>query len=289
MPSLKSLRNRIKSVKSTQQITKAMKMVAAARLRRAQEAVLSARPYAKAMQRVLDGVGGKVNLAAHPLLQRRELKKIELVVMTSDRGLCGGFNANVVRRVQRFLLENNGKFEKVTMRTIGRKGHDALRRQGANIRKDHPGLLNKLSFDRAEQIALELTDLFLSGEVDGVFLVYNEFVSAVSQRVTLAELLPIAPNAAGQGATAAATEYLFEPDQDGVLKALLPRFLANKVWQGLLESVAAEQAARMSSMDNATKNASEMIGNLTLLYNRTRQAAITKELMEVVSGAEALK
>jgi F-type H+-transporting ATPase subunit gamma len=239
------------------------------------------------MKKVLDGVAGRVDLSIHPLLQRREMKKVELVVFTSDRGLCGGFNANVHRRVQRWLMENGDKVEQVTMRTVGRKGHDFFRRRGNAIRKDHAGLLNKLSFEKAEEIARELSDLFLSGEVDGVLLVYNEFVSAVSQRVNVVELLPIAPPPAEH--SSAATEYLFEPGQDEVLKSLLPRYLANKVWQALLESVAAEHAARMSSMDNATKNASEMISKLTLVYNRTRQAAITKELMEVVSGAEALK
>jgi F-type H+-transporting ATPase subunit gamma len=296
MPSLKAIRTRIRSVKSTQQITRAMKMVSAAKLRRAQEAVLSARPYVRQMEEVLENLAQRADLTAHPLLARRPVKKIEIVVLTSDRGLCGGFNANTVRRVQSYLIENEGALEEVTLRTIGRKGNDYFRRRGFKIRKDHAGLLQKLSWSAAEEIACELSELFLQGEIDAVYLVYNEFVSPVTQRVTFAELLPIQPPSESGGSPInvpprpeGPVDYLYEPGRTDILQALLPRYVASEVWKALLESVASEQGARMSAMDNATNNASEMISKLTLQYNRTRQAGITKELMEIVSGAEAQK
>jgi F-type H+-transporting ATPase subunit gamma len=290
MPSLKTIRNRIRSVKSTQQITRAMKMIAAAKLRRAQQAILSARPYAQSLQKVLEGVALRESLAAHPLLARREPRKVEVVVLTSDRGMCGGFNANVIRRTQRFLRDHQGRYERITLRTVGRKGHDFFRRRNAPIRKDHPGLLAHLSFKGAQELSLELSELFLSGEVDAVYLIYNEFISAMTQRVSLADLLPVArPEPGPVPPPRSPIEYLYEPSRDQVLGALLPNYLATQVWRALLESAAAEHGARMSAMDNATSNASEMISRLTLQYNRTRQTAITKELMEIVSGAEAQK
>jgi F-type H+-transporting ATPase subunit gamma len=287
MSSLKAIRTRIRSVKSTQQITRAMKMVSAAKLRRAQEAIVSARPYVQRMEEVLKDLARRVDLAAHPLLTRRPVKKVEIVVLTSDRGLCGGFNANVVRRVQRYLIENGGKLEQVTLRTVGRKGNEFFRRRSQTIRKDHPGLFQKVNYAAAEDLAKELSELFLAGKVDAVYLAYNEFVSAVSQKVKLEELLPIEPPAEVPGAIP--VDYLYEPSQEKVLRALLPRYVASEVWRALLESTASEHGARMSSMDSATNNATEMISKLTLQYNRTRQAGITKELMEIVSGAEALK
>jgi len=286
MPSLKAIRSRIRSIKSTQQITRAMKMVSAARLRRAQEAVTSARPFAQRMEEVLHEVSRRADLSAHPLLQRRPVKKVELVVLTSDRGLCGGFNANVVRRVQRFRWENEEALERVTLRTIGRKGNEAFRRRGAEIRKDHPGLFKSLSYAAADSLAAELTALFLSGEVDSIQLCYNEFISPATQKVALLELLPIRPPPESQGPV---VDYDYEPSREQVLEALLPRYVASEVWRALLESVASEHGARMSAMDSATNNATDMINRLTLQYNRTRQAGITKELMEIVSGAEALK
>lgn len=289
MPSLKAIRNRIRSVKSTQQITRAMKMVAAAKLRRAQEAILAARPYVKEMEEVLADLGQRVDLSAHPLLQRRPPRKVEIVVLTSDRGLCGGFNGSVYRKVQRFLFENEKTFEQVTLRTIGRKGHEFFRRRGLAIRKDHPGLLQALSYGAAEGIAAEVSGLFLAGEVDAVFLCYNEFLSPVSQVVRMVELLPISEADTTEIERPLRADFLWEPGEAAVLQALLPRYIASEVWHALLESVASEQGARMSAMDNATNNASDMIARLTLQYNRTRQAGITKELMEIVSGAEALK
>lgn len=289
MPSLKAIRNRIRSVKNTQQITRAMKMVAASRLRRAQDAVLSARPFSQMLARVLAELVRRDALGSHPLLQARPMERVELVVLTSDRGMCGGFNANVLRAAQRFLLENEDQVERVSLRTIGRKGHEFFRRRNANIREHHAGLLAHLEAARAEEIADELTALYLNREVDAVLLIYNEFVSAVTQRVKTVKLLPIEPGPVAEVAPAASTEFLFEPSAEEVVSSLLPRYVANQMWQALLESVAAENAARMTAMESATNNAADMIERLTLQYNRTRQAMITKELVEIVSGAEALK
>lgn len=291
MPSLKAIRTRIRSVRNTQQITRAMKMVAAARLRRSQEAVLAARPYAAALKGVLDSVAARVNLNEHPLLQQREIRRIEILAITSDRGLCGAFNANIERRVRMFMLENEGKVERITLRTIGRKGNEFFRRRGLEIRKNYPGLLSNLKFSDAQQIALELSQLYTSGEIDAVMLVYNEFVSAVSQKLSFEQMLPIIspePPVYKPGALMP-VDYVYEPDPREILSDLLPRYLANEVWQSLLESLAAENAARMSAMENATNNATDMIAMLTQQFNRSRQAAITKELVEIVSGAEALK
>ncbi|HEY3447982.1 MAG TPA: ATP synthase F1 subunit gamma [Myxococcales bacterium] len=292
MPSLKAIRTRIRSVKSTQQITRAMKMVSAAKLRRAQESIVSARPYVQRMEDVLKDLAKRVDLSAHPLLVRRPVKRVEIVVLTSDRGLCGGFNGSIVRRVQRYRWENEEKLEKLSLRTIGRKGNEAFRRRGVEIRKDHAGLFKTLTYAAAESLAAELTDEFLTGEFDAVYLAYNEFVSAVTQKVSLVELLPIRSPEDAQANAGPATfpvDYEYEPSRERVLQDLLPRYVASEVWRALLESVASEHGARMSAMDSATKNANEMIGRLTLQYNRTRQAGITKELMEIVSGAEALK
>jgi F-type H+-transporting ATPase subunit gamma len=289
MASLRDIRKRIRSVKSTQQITKAMKMVAAAKLRKAQEAIMAARPYAQSLDQMIADLAARSEGLAHPLLVSRPVKNAELLVLTSDRGLAGGFNSNVIRRASRFLYENAKTMESVRLTTIGRKGHDFFRRRQSNIRKDYAGLYSKVGFRTAAQIAEELTAAYLDGEVDAVYLTYNEFVSAISQRVVLTQLLPLQALGGEAQGKAASVDFKYEPDRQAVLDRLVPQALAIKVYRALLESVAAEHGARMSAMENATSNASDMIGRLTLFYNRTRQAAITKELMEIVSGAEALK
>ena len=292
MPSLRDIRRRIGSVKSTQQITKAMKMVAAAKLRRAQEAITRARPYAtlleQALVRVASRAAGDGDAAGHPLLGGRPMKKVELVVITSDRGLAGGFNANIVRRAQRFAVENDGKFEEILVSTIGRKGRDAARARKVPVRKDYAGLLSRLDFLKAKDVAEEFSQRFLDGEVDGVFLLYTEFKSAISQRVVLTQLLPIETGPAEESG-GASVDFLYEPSREKLLADLVPRHIAVQVWRALLDSAASEHGARMTAMEAATKNAGELIGSLTLQYNRARQAYITKELMEIVSGAEALK
>jgi F-type H+-transporting ATPase subunit gamma len=287
MASLRDIRKRIRSVKNTQQITKAFKMLSAAKLRKAQDAITSARPYAQLLDRMIQNVAQSSEDVGHPLLAQRKAKRVEVLLLTSDRGLAGGFNANVLRRVSRFLYENAQTYEKIRLSTIGRKGNEFFRRRGVEIRKDHPGLYARMSYATAKQVADDLAAQFLAGEVDAVYVVYNEFVSAISQRVTLSQLLPFEA-AKGEGAKAS-LDYLYEPSQQGVLDRLVPQALAIRVYRALLESVASEHGARMNAMENATSNAAEAIGALTLTYNRTRQAVITKELMEIVSGAEALK
>ena len=289
MASLRDIRKRIRSVKNTRQITKAMKMVSAAKLRRAQDGVIAARPYAQTLDGVMSTLisrsePGSLN---HPLLSRREVKKVELVVVTSDRGLAGGFNANINRRALKWVAEQQGV--EVTVSTIGRKGNDFLRGRGVSIRKDNPGTFQRLNYATADALAKELSKRFLDGEVDAVFLLYNEFVSAIAQVPTLNQLLPFEAKASDGKAGASLVDYKYEPNPQAVLEQLVPKAVSVKVYRALLESFAAEHAARMTAMENATRNAGDMIGSLTLFYNRSRQAQITKELVEIVSGAEALK
>jgi F-type H+-transporting ATPase subunit gamma len=292
VPSLRDIRNRITSVKSTRQITKAMKMVAAAKLRRAQDAVLKTRPYAQLLDRALGRVAGRAAAeeaaTLHPLLQPREPRVAEVVVITSDRGLAGGFNSNIIRRTQRFLTEGSEKFERIELSTIGRKAKDFLRARKLNARKDFPGVHQGLNYEKAEAIAQELVTRYLAGDVDAVYLCYNEFKSAIAQTPVVVQLLPLQPPPVEAGAEAG-IDFLYEPSREALLAELLPRHVAMQVWRALLESAASEHGARMSAMESATKNAEEMIAALTLQYNRARQAYVTKELMEIVGGAEALK
>jgi F-type H+-transporting ATPase subunit gamma len=290
VPSLRDIRNRIGSVKSTRQITKAMKMVSAAKLRRAQDAILKTRPYAQLLGQTLARIAARAaaeEVVAHPLLAPRVQRTAEVVVITSDRGLAGGFNSNIARRTQRFLVENSDRFERIQLASLGRKGRDYFRARRVELRKDFTGVVGSLSFEKAEAIAHEYTERYLAGEVDAVFLAYNEFKSAISQTPVVFQLLPIeTPPAAEAGA---GIDFKYEPSREALLRDLLPRHIATQVWRALLESAASEHGARMSAMGSATKNAEEMIASLTLQYNRARQAYVTKELMEIVSGAEALK
>jgi F-type H+-transporting ATPase subunit gamma len=292
VPSLRDIRKRIASVKNTRQITEAFKMVSAAKLRRAQEAIVRARPYAQHMEQVLGSLATRADLTSHPLLAVRPPRKVELVLLTSDRGLCGGFNANVIRRAQKFLVEARGAdgkpHEKIELSTLGRKGQAFANRRKLAVRKDYPGIFEQLSYSRAEGIATELATHYIEADLDAVFLLYNEFRSAVSQRVSLVQLLPIVPTPVVESNTAP-VDYLYEPSRHEVLDALLPQHLAMQLWRAMLESLASEHGARMTAMDAATNNARDMIDRLTLQFNRARQAYITKELMEIVSGAEAQK
>lgn len=291
MPSLRDIRNRITSVKSTRQITKAMKMVAAAKLRRAQDAILRTRPYAQLLDKALGRVAARAiadEAATHPLLAPRAARVAEVVVITSDRGLAGGFNSNIIRRTQRFLTEHGDQYQKVELSTIGRKAKDFLRARKLEVRKDFVGVHQGLTYEKAEAIAQELVGRYVAGEADAIFLCYNEFKSAISQTPVVVQLLPIQPPVA-EAASAASVDFVYEPSREALLADLLPRQVAMQVWRALLESAASEHGARMSAMESATKNAEEMIAALTLQYNRARQAYVTKELMEIVSGAEALK
>ena len=295
MANLKDIRKRIASVKSTQQITQAMKMVSASKLRRAQDAITEARPYADRLEALLGnlaGASGDDDKPAHPLLERREHVRVaEVLVLGSDRGLCGGFNSNIQRRAMRFVHEHSHDFDEIRISMVGRKSNDFFkRRKGFTKGVFHDGLLADVRYPRAHDLAEDLSARFLAGELDAVYLLYNKFQSVISQEVTLLQLLPIEPPE--EGATEEqqlGLDFLFEPGQDQVLTRLVPAYLTTQVWRALLESMASEQGARMSAMDSATRNAGDMIDRLTLIANRTRQAAITKELMEIVSGAEALK
>lgn len=310
MASLRDIRKRIRSVKNTRQITKAMKMVAAAKLRKAQDAIIAARPYAQTLDQIISDLAARSadEEMAHPLLTARPIRRAEVVVLTSDRGLAGGFNSNVIRRANRYLYENSG-LEKIQMSTVGRKGFDFFRQRGQTIRKDFGGLYQRLNYLSAREVAQELTASFLNNEVDAVYVVYNEFLSAISQKVVLSQILPLqtlggdlvpgaeskpaAPGTLGTPAprTVGPTlvDFKYEPGRQEVLDKLVPQAVSIKLYRALLESVASEHGARMSAMENATSNATDMIASLSLHYNRTRQAVITKELMEIVSGAEALK
>ena len=294
MPSLQSLRRKIAAFKNTQKITKAMKMVAAAKLKRSQDRILAARPYAHKMRGVLSNLSQRVNRTSHPLLQKREGKKIEILVVTSDRGLCGGFNGNIVRKSAEFVRQCESQGLSVNLSLIGRKGRDYFRRRSWTIRQEWTGIFDKLSFEHALDIGGDLTENFVKGTFDELYVVYNEFKSAIQQRVIVEKLFPI--DAATEFGASQATEgsslggsYLYEPDEGELLSALVPKHFQIQTYRILLESAAAEHGARMAAMDGATRNAGQLIKKVTLYYNKTRQAAITKELMDIVGGAEALQ
>jgi len=298
MPSLKNIRTQIASKKSTQKITRAMKLVAASRLRRAQDAITAARPYAIAVAEAVAQVALRAGSEAHPLLERRSPERITLVLLTSDRGLAGGFNANIFRAVQRFIAEKKDPKDgstparEITLEIVGKKGRDYYRRRRQTITRETPAPTAETSTHIAAEMAHVVTHEFHEGRTDAVFLVYNQFKSAVQQTVVIEQLLPVAPPAGTTEAQAAGNsvlDFVYEPSKEKLLDGLLPMYVESQIYRGLLESVASELGARMTAMENATNNAKDMIANLTLQYNRARQAAITKELMEIVSGAEALK
>jgi F-type H+-transporting ATPase subunit gamma len=281
MPALIDIRRRIRSVKSTQQITKAMKMVSAAKLRRAQEAMFAARPYARKMMEVLNSLASRADPDMHPLLQERGFDRVLLVVITGDKGLCGAFNANIIRTATRFIGDRRGG--EVELSLVGRKGRDVLRRRGLRVRSERVGVFRSLRYSTARALAGELIEAYTSAEVDQVYLVYNEFKSVIQQRIVVDRLLPIERHVLRPAEPA--LDYVYEPDAGAVFAAILPKHVEIQIWRALLESQAAEHGARMSAMDSATNNASEMIDRLTLYMNKVRQAAITKEIIEVVSGA----
>jgi len=290
MASLKDIKKRIGTVKNTQQITKAMKMVSAAKLRRAQDAVVAARPYANKMADVLSSLALRVDAESNPLLAERGKGKALIVLITGDRGLCGGFNVNISKAAERFIRENKEGFESYELLIVGRKGNDYLkRRAGMDIAKVHENLVGtgQVSYPIGALLGQEVIELYRNGEYDSVFLVYNAFQSAMTQIQTVTQLLPIVPKVVDEGAQV--TDYLYEPNATEVLDEILPKHIEVQIFRSLLESSASEHGARMTAMDSASKNASEMIGKLTLQYNRARQASITKELLEIISGAESIK
>jgi F-type H+-transporting ATPase subunit gamma len=294
MATLKELRNRIRSVRSTQKITSAMKMVAASRLRRAQEQAEAARPYAMRMERMLASLAANLRGMANapPLLAGTGKDQVHLIVVAcSDRGLAGGFNASILREARRTIRELVAQGKTVKLLTIGRKARDALRRDQARLILESLTDVGRprLTFEVAQGIAERLIQRFAAGEFDQATIIYNRFRSAISQIVTKQPLIPFtAPSSAEPAPATAGAIYEFEPDEEDILRDLLPRALAVQLFTALLENAASEQGARMTAMDNATRNAGEMIDKLTITYNRTRQASITKELIEIISGAEAL-
>ncbi|AEG61889.1 ATP synthase F1 subunit gamma [Desulforamulus ruminis] len=283
MASAQDIRRRIKSVKNTQQITKAMKMVAAAKLRRAQEAVTSARPFALKIREVLSRVAAASGGASHPLLEVREVKKTAYVVITADRGLCGGFNANVLRRAAGEVTDRS----KSSVVGVGRKSRDFFTRRGFDIAASYVGLGENIQFSQAKEIAKFVMDKYVAGDFDEVFLVFSEFVNVLTQRPVTVKLLPVETPA--EESKGPKVEYIYEPSAEAVLSELLPTYVESTVFRAMLEAKAGEQGARMTAMDSATKNAKDMINKLTLSLNRARQAAITKEISEIVGGAAALE
>jgi F-type H+-transporting ATPase subunit gamma len=289
------MRRRVRAVKSTQQITKALKMVAASKLRRAQERVVAARPFANEARRVLVNLATRVDPAAHPLLARRAGATngpTLLIVVTADRGLCGSFNTNIVKAAATFMRESPGR--PISLGLVGRKGRDQLARRGLPVRFDHVNLPKVIHFAEAEAIAQPAVSDFIEGRVDSVYLLYNEFKSVIQQKITLEQLLPLAPvTPAGTGVGAPAptggtADYLYEPSPERILSVLLEELVQAQILRALLESNAAFFAAQMTAMDAATRNSADMIEALTLTMNKVRQAAITREIIEVVSGAQAL-
>ena len=302
MPSLLDIRRRIRAVKTTQQITKAMKMVAASRLRRAQERVVNARPFATEMLHLLNRLAARVDPEKHPLLDQRQEQRAGgralVFVITADRGLCGSFNTNVIKAASTFIVED--PVPDTTLGLVGRRGRDFFARRGFHVRYERVNLFHALKYEDAQEIAKSAIEAFTKGEVDRVYLIYNEFKSVIQQRIIVERLLPIPTHAvpggafhAGAGPAAPETaapevDYLFEPQPDKVLADLLPHHIEVQVFRALLESNAAFYAAQMTAMDAATRNSADMIDQLTLYMNKVRQAAITREIIEVVSGAEAL-
>lgn len=290
MPSLKDIKKRITSVKSTQQITKAMKMVAAAKLRRAQEAAVSARPYARKLQSVLSNLAKREEQDGHPLLSQRGKNRALVILLTADRGLCGGFNANVSKEAERFVKNNKDGYAAIEVMIIGRKGRDFLKnRIGDKIVKTYEDVTGDATYKTVQLIGEEVVQSYTDEKYDAVYVIYNAFQSAIVQNVTVEQVLPIVAESTDAAAGGDDVDYLYEPSRSEVLAQILPKMVEVQLFRALLESIASEQGARMSAMDSASRNASEMIDKLTLQYNRARQAAITKELMEIISGAESVK
>jgi F-type H+-transporting ATPase subunit gamma len=288
MPNLKAIRKRITTTKNTWKITRAMKLVAAARLRRAQENILRLRPYALQTIDIISSLAAGVDDEVHPLLARREPNKVLLVVLTSDRGLAGAFNSGISKAAFRHYGELMSQGREVTVATVGRKGHEFLRRRNVKITHTLGHVYNALSYDKAREIGEMIIKEYTEQNLDAVYLCYNEFKSAISQKIVVERILPIEPKKVEEG-QAGTPDYTYEPDQKTLLNTLLPLYVNVEVYRALLESVASEHGARMTAMDNATNNAKEMLQSLTLQANRARQAAITTELMEIIGGAEALK
>ena len=287
MPNLKEIKRRIQSVKNTQQITKAMKLVAASKLRKAQHAILEARPYAIKMMDVLNHLAARCNSDSHPLLDVREGNRHLFLLITSDKGLCGGFNGSLIRKMAKHLKDNTQNANSLIV--AGKKGNDIFRNRPVTVTEEIIGWTKNFDYLKAQGIGENLSTLFSEKKVDKVFMVYNEFKSVMQQEVVVEQLLPVVPENLAHKDDTFAVDYIYEPDEESILDELLKRYMTVEVYRAFLESSASEHGARMTAMDSASRNAGEMIEGLTLTYNKARQAYITKELIEIVNGAEALK
>jgi F-type H+-transporting ATPase subunit gamma len=287
MATLLDFRRRIRSVKNTQQITRAMKFVAAARLRRAQEAAIAARPYARELARMLRSIMSRINEPQHPLLAHRPEQRILAIVLAGERGLAGAFNANILRKAQDFFRANKGK--KLSTIPIGKKGRDALKKAGFRLIAEYVNVLARVDFATAREIALLVTDLYAKEEIDSVYMVFSEFKTVMTPNLVVTKLLPVeavpADEESAAGSATSEVDYIYEQPEQQLLGKLLPRYIETQLLRAMLESSAAEHAARMTAMESATKNAGDVIEALTLHMNKVRQAAITKEIIEIVSGA----
>lgn len=284
MPNLRDVKQRIRSVKNTEQMTKAMKLISASKLRKAQAAIQTARPYAHKMRDVMNHLVARCNKDLHPLLDNRTSNRVLLVVITADRGLCGAFNSNIVKMTQELIKENTDR--EISLFIAGKKGLDFFQNRPYKIQDKYLGWTKDFEYLKAVEIGDMLAQLFIENKTDRIYMVYNEFKSIMQQEVIREQLLPIVSEEAGDDQL---TDYIFEPDEETILEDLLKRYMTTQIYRAFLESSASEHGARMTAMDSASRNAKEMIGELTLFYNRTRQAHITKELIEIVNGAEALK
>lgn len=289
MATLRDIKRRIRAVNNTRQITKAMKMVAAAKLRKAQTRMLEMRPYADKMSSVLKSLATGADSNMHPLLAIRPRKNVELVMLTSDRGLCGAFNSNIMKTAVKLMAGFQQEGLNVSISLIGKKASDYFKRREVPVRGSWTGLSGRVAYSNAQEISKDIIGNYISEAVDEVILIYNEFKSVMAQQVSVTKVLPLAAVAEGEEDITPAVDFIYEPSKEGIFNTLLPKNVEIQVYRALLESQASEEAARMTSMGNATKNADEMIGRLTLQYNKARQATITRELMDIVGGVEALK
>ena len=290
MATLRDIKLRIKGVKSTQQITKAMKMVAAAKLRRATESILNARPYAKKISVLLSHLVNEDDKLSNPLFAEREIKNVAVVVVTADRGLCGAFNTNIIKEASSYVEEEiKQKDLEYQLYCLGKKGADYFRRRDYNIAAAYPGIFSQIDYTTAQKLVGEIIPKYLDGSIDKVIIIFNEFKSIIQQKIVVEQFLPIVSHDEKENYKHESINYIYEPDQKAIFNYLIPKHLKGQMWRVLLESNASEFAARMTAMDNATTNAKELIRTLSLTYNSKRQAAITTEILEIVSGANALK
>lgn len=288
MATLRDIKRRIKAVQSTSKITKAMKMVAAAKFRKAQQRMFELRPYAERMSEGLSRLAGDLEAEIHPLLVVRPRKNVEVLVITSDRGLCGAFNTNILKAAAKDIADLKGDGFNVSISSVGRKAKDYFKRRNVELRNSWTGISGKISYANAQEIAADIIENYTDETFDEVIIVYNEFKSVIAQKVVVARLLPLAPIAAAED-TLPVFNIIYEPSKEEIFSSLVPKNVEIQIFRALLESQASEEAARMSAMENATKSANEMISKLSLQYNKARQASITKELMDIVGGVEALK